>query len=393
MKFIHAADLHLGSPFKGLTGLPNNIKKAVMVSISQSFDRLVNDAISEQVDFIILAGDEFDNSERSLRSQLYLKNKFEQLKEHDISVYLIYGNHDFLTSANNLIGFPDNVTVFGPEIETKYFVKNNEKIAITGFSYDRNHITQDVAKDYPVRDTSADYQIGILHGSISGDVGDYAPFTITELINKGYDYWALGHIHKRDVLSDDPYIIYPGNIQGRHRNEPGEKGYYLVTESNKETDAKFVSTAPIIWQNISLSVKDIKNLNQLITKIEASTENKHNTLIELTLTDMDQLKDDLKNTVVSDELLDSLQNSVSGKHFNFIYKIIPEYSKQISYQTIDEQYWQIASEKIFTQENLNKNLGTMVRNDAIREYCQRPDFLKELQKDTMNVINNNNVED
>ncbi|MBA1394552.1 DNA repair exonuclease, partial [Lactobacillus sp. XV13L] len=146
MKFIHTADLHLGSPFKGLTNLPSAIRQAVHNSIYQAFDTLVAQAIDLKVDFIVIAGDEFDNVERDLQAQLYLQQKFLELAQHHIPVFLIYGNHDYLTSSQAIVSYPSNVHVFGPQISSVTLkLVSGLRIAVSGFSYDQNHLTANKA--------------------------------------------------------------------------------------------------------------------------------------------------------------------------------------------------------------------------------------------------------
>ncbi|HCF53736.1 MAG TPA: DNA repair exonuclease, partial [Bacillus sp. (in: Bacteria)] len=228
VKFIHAADLHLDSPFKGMEmNVGQSVWERMKQSTFESFERIVDKAIQERVDFVLLAGDLYDAETRSLRAQVFVREQMKRLSQYDIPVFIIHGNHDHLGGSWAAIEFSENVHVFTePYVEEKSFYKNGELLAsIYGFSYLQQAVTDNMTAQY-TKMSDAPFHIGMLHGSVEGDAehNRYAPFQIRELKEKQFDYWALGHIHKREILSEEPYIIYPGNIQGRHRKETGEKG-------------------------------------------------------------------------------------------------------------------------------------------------------------------------
>ncbi|NVY96874.1 DNA repair exonuclease [Lactobacillus sp. DCY120] len=386
MKFIHAADLHLGSPFKGLTQLSASWQEKVQEALTTAFDRLVKFAIQEEVDFIILAGDEFDQVDRDLHSQLYLRQKFQELGQQKIVVFMIYGNHDYLTSSSAMISWPDNVHVFGPQVTTKVFTAADQtRVALTGFSYDQNHIRADRLGEYPNRLAEVDYQIGLLHGQLGKEhQGDYAPFTLAELRSKGYDYWALGHIHKREILSQDPWIVYPGNLQGRHRNEAGAKGFYLVTVQRGQTRLDFQACAPVIWQNQTCSVAGVQDLDGLLQKLRAAIISPEQTLVELTLEDSSQLTVELQQRLSDPALLENLQTTN-----NYVYRLQLAASALQAVTQLDLKFWQQAAQKVFTSEQLADllNQGKLQNNPLIRSLIQDPQFLKSVQERAQNFIN------
>lgn len=257
--FIHAADLHLDSPFQGLSKLPDSIFKEVRESTFHALQQLVDLAIARQVDFVLLVGDLFDHERQSLKAQIRLRTAFEQLASYDIQVYLSYGNHDFLQGNQHAVSYPANVHSFPDETPSSFtFSKGNETVKITGFSYETKAITEEKVLHFPKRNKEAAYHIGMLHGSIYGDKqhSTYAPFTINQLTDKAYDYWALGHIHQRQELYENPPIIYPGNIQSRHRNEPGIKGCYLVELHPEQTFPTFTPFHTIEFQQINLTLTE-----------------------------------------------------------------------------------------------------------------------------------------
>ena len=247
--FIHTADLHLDSPFVGLKTLPKPIYQAVQQSTFQSFSTIVDKAIEKKVDFVIIAGDLFDLEDRSIRAQIFFRREMERLQQANIATFVVHGNHDHLSGSWTELPMPENVHIFPGHVETiPFLTKNGIKVHFYGFSYPKRHLLENMTDQYRKKD-GADYHIGILHGHDRTNSGHYpyAPFSISELLKKDFDYWALGHIHQASKLHEDPVILYPGNIQGRHRQENGKKGCYYVTLGRYGTKLEFMETAPIVW--------------------------------------------------------------------------------------------------------------------------------------------------
>ncbi|SFB83337.1 DNA repair exonuclease SbcCD nuclease subunit [Alkalibacterium subtropicum] len=301
VRYIHAADLHLDSPFKGLKNIPESLFTKIKASTFNALRNIVDAAIFYQVDFVLLAGDIYDIEDRSIRAQVLLRKELDRLNEAEIRVFLIHGNHDFLINDELHLTLPENVEVFGPNVETKVLeTTGHERVAVSGFSYDRNWIEERKITEYPPRHRSCDYHIGILHGYMEGQGAEharYAPFSLTELKEKNYDYWALGHIHKRQQLSDDPLVYYSGNTQGRHKNESGEKGCLLIELTKSDQDVTFIPTADIRWQTVELDVTDHKSINGIFDEIKKSLDNEAytNSLVTLEL----EISEETPQTVIS----------------------------------------------------------------------------------------------
>ncbi|WP_340640406.1 DNA repair exonuclease [Bacillus atrophaeus] len=272
LTFIHAADLHLDSPFYGISHLPDPIFKRIKESTFHSVRHVMDAAVRERVDFVLLAGDLFDEANRSLKAQLFLRKQFTRLRECGIQVYVIFGNHDHLGGEWTPIEWPDNVhifTSFSPE-EKSFYKEDKLAASIYGFSYPARAVTSNQASRYRVS-TDAPFHIGMLHGTLSGAEGHdpYAPFTYDDLEKSGMDYWALGHIHKRQVLSSrHPAVIYPGNIQGRHMKETGDKGFYLVNVSSGDISYEFKQAHDVLWEQISIDVTGIEHMTALFQTVE-----------------------------------------------------------------------------------------------------------------------------
>jgi len=263
IKFIHCADLHLDSPFQGFFDLPEEMLAQVRDSTFQAFERVIQQAIHHEVDFVLIVGDLFDQDGRSLKAQVRLRKGFEKLHEQGINVYLSHGNHDHLGGSFYSIEYPENVHIFNGEAVTSFpFYKMEEKRAeIYGFSYEQRAVTEPKAEEFTPSSEDV-FHIGMLHGSLATNTDHdvYAPFRIEDLYQRGLDYWALGHIHKRQQLSDEPPILYSGNIQGRHRNESGEKGCYLVELTETGHTLQFLPTHMIRFETHSFDIEDCETL-------------------------------------------------------------------------------------------------------------------------------------
>ncbi|WP_345243078.1 DNA repair exonuclease [Pontibacillus salipaludis] len=272
LRFIHCADLHLDSPFKGIgLGLSSRLSQNIMESTFQAFERVISHALENEVDFVLMVGDLFDQDGRSLKAQIRLKKGFETLHKAGIEVFLSHGNHDHTGGSFYPVQYPANVTIFNEEsVSTVPFYKNGEHAAnIQGFSYSRRAIYEEKAAEY--ERTSEDvYHIGLLHGSIATNTDHdvYAPFRISQLNEAGHDYWALGHIHKRQILQEEPPVVYPGNIQGRHHKEDGAKGCYLVDLEDTETTLTFLPTHSVLFQQITFDVSHIHTLSELHDEVD-----------------------------------------------------------------------------------------------------------------------------
>ncbi|WP_414839913.1 metallophosphoesterase family protein [Carnobacterium sp. TMP28] len=352
VQFIHGADLHLDSPFIGLKSMPEFVWQAIYRSTFEALSQLVDIAIEKKVDFVCLVGDIYDSDDRSVKAQAFFRNEMERLNEKKITVYLSHGNHDYIGNQGLHLAMPENVIIFGEIPETHWLTtKQNEKIAVTGFSYTKRWITERKIVDYPKKYGEADYQIGMLHGFSEGlesEHGKYAPFTLRELKNKQYDYWALGHIHKRQQLATHPLIIYPGNTQGRNSKETGPKGCELVTLTDTNEQNEFFPTATIYWETIEISIKGLVNLEDVYTSIQQALLDKqnrdYNLFVSINLKDSEALLDGVRKKISQGELLEALQQIDQEDNFIWIYRIelVAEKRENEQYSQLFPEEWQKA---------------------------------------------------
>lgn len=228
-KFIHAADIHLDSPLRGLARYDGAPVERIRGATRQAFKNLVDLAISEEVDLLLIAGDLYDGDWKDYNTGLFFASEMTKLREAGIRVFIIAGNHDASSQISRQLRMPDNVVRLSTK-KPQTIVLDDFGVAIHGQGFARAAVTENLSAAYPNAVTGL-FNIGMLHTCATGREGHetYAPCTVEGLLSKGYDYWALGHVHKREVLCDNPPIIFPGNIQGRHIRETGAKGCTLVT--------------------------------------------------------------------------------------------------------------------------------------------------------------------
>lgn len=267
--FFHAADLHLGSPFKGLQQIPEDWRKRLSNASYEAFDRLIEDAERKKPDFILLAGDIYDGENRSLQALYRFQQGVKRLALSQIPVYIIHGNHDHLGGRWTRFDYPENVTVFQEVPHSHLLRLPHATVQLSGFSYAERHIRKSIIESYPKRAQEADYAIGLLHGSeaTQQDHDVYAPFTLTDLQSKQYDYWALGHIHKRQVLANNPPVVYSGTLQGRHRKEQGPQGYMEVKLDGKHADLVFCPVSTVQFQQLTIDATEVRSMDELLESI------------------------------------------------------------------------------------------------------------------------------
>lgn len=274
--FIHAADLHLDTPFTGMGTLPVRIREKVLHSTFSAYDNLVQLCIDLSVDFLLIAGDVYDTANRSLRAQIHFKKGLEKLARHKICAYIVHGNHDPADGREAKLAWPDN-TYFFPagEIGSFPFIKAGKELArIYGVSYPRSQVTESYIPLFQ-RENEDSFAIGLLHTNVDGNSAhdNYAPAAKSDLIQRGFDYWALGHIHTRTILFQEPTLVYPGNIQGRNRRETGERGCYLVrVEGAKVTELTFYPTDTLRWFQESIDLSACETLQNLLDVAEGIKE-------------------------------------------------------------------------------------------------------------------------
>lgn len=379
MKFIHAGDIHLGNPFIGLDAqLPDNLKQLVQQSTHQAFMKMINDALTEKVDLLLLPGDFYSASESSPRLQELVQSAFLKLNQAGIQVFLSLGNHDFEANTSQHLPWPENVYIFDQHVETTYHTTaSGEKIAVTGFSYQSQRQMTPVIDEFPTRDLGVDYHLGMYHGAVGVTGEPYAPFKVTDMLEKGYDYWALGHIHVRQTLNTRPFIGYSGSIQGLNRKEVGPKGYYIVDAANQLRPI-FREAETILWDKLQLeSVKNEDDLQEMINHYRTGTQKNTFLSVELLNVQDQVLRARIDSGIVLEKIREHLPEQVWVVHLTIRDTELRAFPKD----TIDQAYWLRALEDILTEFRVDDYLSDQVPL-VLREYFMTHEG-KELLKQKM----------
>lgn len=269
--FLHAADVHLDSPLRGLERYEGAPVERIRGASRRAFERLVELAIDRRVDFVLIAGDLYDGDWPDYNTGLYLVRQLARLRDAGIPVVMIAGNHDAANHMTRTLRLPSDVRLLSDR-QPETFVFDGLGVKVHGQSFARRDISENLSKNYPRADPGC-VNIGLLHTALSGneDHERYAPCDLDDLRGPGYDYWALGHIHKRDVPSLAPLTVFPGNIQGRHARETGEKGCVLVTVDRHEPAAhEFHRLDVVRWERCRVDATDVATESELDDRVASA---------------------------------------------------------------------------------------------------------------------------
>jgi len=271
-RFIHCSDLHIDSPFKGFSAINPDWAERLRDAPLQSFLNIVDLAVREQVDAVIIAGDVFDGEDKSLQAQFKFRGGLQTLSKHRIPVFIAHGNHDPLNTWSTTLEWPEGVTVFpGSGVQSVPVVKDGQTLAyIYGTSFPERDVFDNLALQFE-RQQDTGFAVTVLHANVGGhpDHDPYAPCAVDDLVTRGMDYWALGHIHLREVLREShPAIVYCGNSQGRHFKESGPKGCCLVTLSEgADPNIQFVATDTIRFVEATLDLSSCASMDSVVAEI------------------------------------------------------------------------------------------------------------------------------
>lgn len=272
-RFLHAADLHLDSPLRGLSRYEGAPLEALRNATRRALENLVQQAIDHQVAFVVIAGDLYDGDWKDYNTAQFLVRQMSRLDKAGIPVIAISGNHDAQSKLTRQLHLPPNVRTLSVERpETIRF--EHLGVAIHGQGFEHAEVTRDLSLDYPAPE-KAWFNLGLLHTSADGREGHarYAPCSVESLKRHGYDYWALGHIHTREVLCDEPHIVFSGNTQGRHIREEGDKGVTLVTvEDGLVQSLQHLSTDVVRWSKLRLDLDGAGDMDEVISHLRNRLE-------------------------------------------------------------------------------------------------------------------------
>lgn len=387
MKFLHIADVHLDSPFLGLSFLPSELFYQIKNAIQLSFEKAVNFAIDHDVDLVLLAGDTFDSIHPTLQSKIFFANQIKRLVDRQIQVVMVLGNHDYSQIDDLLLNESPYFKIIGSNEQIEqvdFMTKSQYKYRVVGFSYQHNHITEDIIAKYPPKSTSI-YTIGLAHAGMkqsSVDQNNYAPFTLNEVKDLNYDYFALGHIHLRQVLSQEPWIVYSGNLQGRHVNEKDAKGFYFgqVDEQSQNTQLQFIDVSPIVWQTVDLTLDEpFKSTTKLCTKIQnlLADNNLRPTLFTLNIIGAELLSDAQLDMLNDKSMYEELSNNL--QYHSLLVKVYYKHRDFIALNATDRALFAKAAEEILTANHTCELASSLMKkSNIVTNNLQKEEYLSDI---------------
>lgn len=271
-RFIHTADIHLDSPLKGLAGYEGPAAERIRTATRQAFENLVSEAIAQEVAFFVIAGDLYDGDWRDYQTGLFFARQMGRLTKVGIPAFVLHGNHDAESQITKRLTL-DGVKVFSSR-KSDTFTVPEHRVALHGHSFHQRDLTDNLVPTYPEPVAGA-FNIGVLHTGLGGLGGheNYAPCAIEELVAKGYDYWALGHVHHASILHEHPHVVFSGNLQGRHIRETGAKSAFLVSvHEHNVQELSPLYTDVVRWSHLKVSVDDCERYTDTVDRVRDAVE-------------------------------------------------------------------------------------------------------------------------
>ncbi len=368
-RFLHAADLHLDSK---LDSLDEQAAAHVLLASRRSVERIVATAIDQQVAAVVIAGDLFDGPVRDVSGALWIDTQFRKLTSSGIPVILIRGNHDALSQASKSVRWSPGVIELKAEQAQTHIIEQHG-IAVHGQSFGARAVSENIAAQYP-QAIDGYFNIGLLHTSLGGALGHdtYAPTTIDVLEGRGYDYWALGHIHMRSTasLSTRAWIGYSGNTQGRHIRECGPRGCNLVhVENGRVHRVDFIETDSVRWLELPVDLQGMDMLSDLTEFVSGACEHLRGThpdrhlAVRVRLSGPSKLHSHLAGQVARQHITSIIQERM--------HSIGSMWLEKVKFETVPEQ-------RATTRADMQLPLGTMRK--IVEEIHEQPAIQKEMMK-------------
>lgn len=268
-KFLHAADVHLDSPLRGLSRYEGVPASEIRVATRTALNNLVDTAIDEEVAFVVVAGDLYDGDWQHFGTGLFFCAAMGRLEKAGIDVFLLFGNHDAESAQTKKLPLPGNVKVFDSG-KPETFIHEATATALHGWSYKIKDTRANLAASYPAA-VANHLNIGVLHTALGGRPphAPYAPCSPAELAAKGYHYWALGHVHDFEVVSESPLIVFPGNLQGRNIRECGAKGAVIISVEDGRIvgSPRPVALDAVRWARVEIDVTGLEQERDVQSRI------------------------------------------------------------------------------------------------------------------------------
>ena len=325
LTFVHAADLHLDSPFSGLHNVaPDEVAKIMYEATFLAYKNIIDLCIKEQVDALLVAGDIFDGADHSLRAQLKFVEGLGRLEKEGIRSFVCHGNHDPLDGWEAQLAFPAGCHRFGPEVEgIPMFEGEPDRAIVYGISYPRREVRENLVPKFGTAKRGP-FNIGLLHANVDGNKehGSYAPCTLNDLALTAISYWALGHVHTRQTLSAaNPTVVYPGNPQGRQPNERGARGVYVVEVNDAgQVDLEFHAVDVVRWELLEVNISELETDQGLLDAIDRKVADcqgaadGRSAIFRLTLTGRGVLHNSLIRPQFVDDVLANINDTWASQY-------------------------------------------------------------------------------
>lgn len=388
-KFIHAADLHLDSPFTSLGRVDEELAQTLRDASLKALDNIVKLAVRERVDFVLFAGDLYDGARRGVRAQSRFLHALRDLEKHEIQAFIVYGNHDPVDEGWSAIAqFPSNTHVFSADNpETVELAGCGQRVTVTGMSFPTRHVTQNLSRLFKVPNGEG-FHIALLHTALDDPERgkNYSPSWTTDLKRSGFDYWALGHIHTRTEPGTHPYIVYPGNPIGRGfgANERGQKGVYLVEVARDQVEVTFKVTGNTVFLELNVDasacncIADIQDAI-LSTLAEAELDEVVESIAcRVRIQGRTSVYDDLKRADTLQQLPVTLADSVNSRRRVYWADIRDETLPELDLDAYAES-------ESFLGVLIREARGGGTEIDAALDWAKNEDF-GDIDSDTMKII-------
>lgn len=391
--FVHAADLHLDSPFEGIRAADPSIADHLRDATFKSFEQIITLCIDKRVDFILIAGDVYDGADRSLRAQLKFRDGLARLAKERIQSFVVHGNHDPLSGWSAVLEWSEGVHIMGGDAVKAIPVNLNGEIIchVYGISYPAADVRRNLALEFQ-RTDDGPFAIGLLHCNVGSDTGHepYAPCSLDDLVKAGMDYWALGHVHNRNILREDsPMVIYPGNPQGRNIRETGPRGCYLVeVDEEGRPQASFIECDVVRWAKEAVDITAlhdeeslIGHLDECVTAVRQGAPHL-SSILQISLIGSGPLHHTLKRPGVINDLLEHFQEDTTPP-FARIERLVDDTrpSIDIEARSLDEDFvgnLLMLAKSIKSDpdrlEGLFEHLSPLYDSARGRRILKRPDF-------------------
>jgi DNA repair exonuclease SbcCD nuclease subunit len=273
MKFVHAADIHLDSPLRGLERYEGCPAEEIRGATRRALENLVDLCLVEGAELLVIAGDLYDGDWKDYNTGLFFVHQVTRLTRAGVKVVWVRGNHDAASQITRRLSLPDGAfELSARRPQTLEFGELG--VALHGQSYAKRDVSADLAAGYP-EPRSGLFNLGVLHTALDGREGhdSYAPCSASGLVERGYDYWALGHVHRREIVCRDPWIVFPGNPQGRHARETGAKGANLVTVEDGSVSALEERELDVVrWAECAIDTTEAASAHEVVERVRSALE-------------------------------------------------------------------------------------------------------------------------